>query len=223
MNNKEKIATLRLEGKTHKQILEITGLSRGTVSYYENQTKGKEKNRIQNAQRKFALVAIKQESGGQCSICGYDKCLAALDFHHVDDTIKIDSVRNLLIKKSKRLAVAEAAKCILLCANCHREFHDAKRPEKSTNIKSSNQTRNSFVLTLKYSMGGKCAHCGYSDCLAALDFHHENKDDKNGLVSSIIYKHGRKAAKEEAAKCILLCANCHREFHYLQDERIERS
>ncbi len=56
----------------------------------------------------------------QCSRCGYDKCLAALDFHHKVGTVKIGPVMELssLAKRKE-----EALKCDLVCANCHRELH----------------------------------------------------------------------------------------------------
>lgn len=65
--------------------------------------------------------------------------------------------------------------------------------------------------------GGKCEKCGYDKCIAALDFHHINPEEKDFSISnSNIYKN-IEALKQEVDKCILLCANCHREIHYLQD------
>lgn len=60
--------------------------------------------------------------------------------------------------------------------------------------------------------GGACVKCGYSKYIGALDFHHSNPDFKefqlsNGNITSLT------KAREEASKCILLCANCHREEH----------
>jgi hypothetical protein len=69
-----------------------------------------------------------QELGGKCIRCGYDEFVAALDFHHIQDD-KESTVANLLLAavgyKNARLeaALAEARKCILLCANCHRGLH----------------------------------------------------------------------------------------------------
>lgn len=60
--------------------------------------------------------------GGCCQICGYDKCIAALDFHHKDDDKEFglsSKGRTLNFEKMK----IEAQKCILVCANCHREIH----------------------------------------------------------------------------------------------------
>lgn len=62
--------------------------------------------------------------------------------------------------------------------------------------------------------GGKCQICGYDKCLAALDFHHKNKNEKDfnvGLYRSYLLDN----LKPELDKCDLLCANCHREIHYV--------
>lgn len=58
--------------------------------------------------------------GGKCSCCGYDKCIAALDFHHIDPTEKNERV-TFSLKWEK--VEQELKKCALLCANCHRELH----------------------------------------------------------------------------------------------------
>ena len=65
--------------------------------------------------------------------------------------------------------------------------------------------------------GGKCEICGYDKCIAALDFHHINPEEKDFAISnSNIYKN-IEALKQEVDKCMLVCANCHRELHYQQD------
>jgi 5-methylcytosine-specific restriction endonuclease McrA len=60
--------------------------------------------------------------GGKCERCGYDKCIAALEFHHIDPATKefglTGNTYSLVRQK------AEADKCMLLCANCHREIHN---------------------------------------------------------------------------------------------------
>jgi hypothetical protein len=59
--------------------------------------------------------------GGSCGICGYNKCDKSLDFHHIDEEEKEFNL-SARIKKWERL-VKEAKKCVMLCANCHREVH----------------------------------------------------------------------------------------------------
>lgn len=61
--------------------------------------------------------------------------------------------------------------------------------------------------------GGKCVRCGYSKCVAALDFHHENEKEKAFGISHKGHTISFERLKKEADKCVLLCANCHREEH----------
>jgi transposase len=60
------------------------------------------------------------EAGGECILCGYSKCPAALHFHHVDPQTKRFNVRSGNTQSLARLR-QEASKCVLLCSNCHAE------------------------------------------------------------------------------------------------------
>ena len=59
--------------------------------------------------------------GGKCVRCGYDKCSGALEFHHIDPSQKDFTISNDRAKLEE--SIEESKKCILLCANCHRELH----------------------------------------------------------------------------------------------------
>ncbi len=62
-------------------------------------------------------------------------------------------------------------------------------------------------------LGGKCSRCGYDQCEEALEFHHLDSSQKDFGISSQGYTRSWKRVEEELKKCILLCANCHREIH----------
>lgn len=66
---------------------------------------------------------------------------------------------------------------------------------------------------IKMAFGGKCKVCGYSRCLQCLSFHHRDPSIKEDKISSMINSRGKKAAFEEAKKCVLLCCRCHGELH----------
>ena len=71
--------------------------------------------------RNMKLQAIKM-LGGKCSICGYNKCIDALEFHHKDPKqkdFKIGAGNTISWKEYK----SEVEKCILVCSNCHKEIH----------------------------------------------------------------------------------------------------
>jgi hypothetical protein len=60
--------------------------------------------------------------GGKCCICGYCKCQDSFDLHHIDPSNKSFTISGFKIKNRKKI-YEEAKKCVMLCANCHREFH----------------------------------------------------------------------------------------------------
>lgn len=68
---------------------------------------------------KETLVA---EAGGKCALCGYMRHSAALQFHHVDPATKSFGLGVRGITRSIEKLRDEAAKCVLLCANCHAEL-----------------------------------------------------------------------------------------------------
>jgi transposase-like protein len=68
---------------------------------------------------KEMLVA---EAGGACALCGYRRHPAALQFHHLDPSTKSFGLGVRGITRSLEKLREEAAKCILLCANCHAEL-----------------------------------------------------------------------------------------------------
>jgi len=61
--------------------------------------------------------------------------------------------------------------------------------------------------------GGKCALCGYNKCIQALEFHHNSTTGKDFGISDKGYTRSWDRVKKEIDKCILVCANCHRELH----------
>jgi hypothetical protein len=77
-------------------------------------------------QTKSRQQALKREciryKGGKCQQCGYDKCQAALEFHHIDPSTKEFSLGKFKCSSLEKVR-EELGKCVLLCANCHREAH----------------------------------------------------------------------------------------------------
>lgn len=86
------------------------------ASYYRRWETNKHMQRIQK--RDWKQDTIKALGiPAACQRCGYDKCIAALDFHHINPAEKDAPPRSL----------KEALKCQLICANCHREEHYKNR------------------------------------------------------------------------------------------------
>lgn len=63
-----------------------------------------------------------EEAGGACSLCGYDRWVGALQFHHIEPASKDFHLAHRGHSRSLSRSRREMSKCILLCANCHAEI-----------------------------------------------------------------------------------------------------
>ena len=98
--------------------------------------------------------------GGKCSVCGYDKCNEALEFHHIEPTEKEFSFCNVMAKpQSWDKIVKEIRKCVCLCSNCHREIHYGitKIPEL---IERFNEKFADFYVEKRKDYYDACPVCG---------------------------------------------------------------
>lgn len=84
--------------------------------------------------------------GGKCIFCGYNKCDASLDFHHVDPKIK-EMQFSASLRYSWETIKQELDKCVLVCKNCHGEIHWGifKIPEDIEKVNYNNKVENSSV------------------------------------------------------------------------------
>lgn len=80
-----------------------------------------------NKRRKLNLLKKKQRMvdylGGRCVVCGYDKCLSALTFHHKnpkEKKLELGYIKDNNWERVKK----ELDKCDLVCFNCHMEIHN---------------------------------------------------------------------------------------------------
>lgn len=77
---------------------------------------------VMRTQRRKKMLAV-ERFGGKCQRCGYDRCIDALEFHHVDESTKEIEPSYAIMRWSWDRAVKELEKCVLICSNCHREVH----------------------------------------------------------------------------------------------------
>lgn len=75
---------------------------------------------VARRRRKVKKILV-SDAGGRCAVCGYDRCVSALEFHHVVPEDKRFSLSHRGVARSLEKARAEASKCVLLCGNCHSE------------------------------------------------------------------------------------------------------
>lgn len=71
--------------------------------------------------RRRVKAILVSEAGGRCVLCGYDRCVSALQFHHRDPAEKRFGLAGRGVTLSIETLRGEARKCVLLCANCHAE------------------------------------------------------------------------------------------------------
>lgn len=75
--------------------------------------------------RKNTKLKVLACMGKKCQICGYDKCTNALELHHIDPNEKDFGLGAIMATPvAWEKIVTEMKKCVVLCANCHRELHD---------------------------------------------------------------------------------------------------
>lgn len=76
---------------------------------------------VAKRRRKIKQLAIEYK-GGKCQICKYNKCVGALELHHVNKSEKRFGIGDKGYTRSWKVVQQELDKCVLLCANCHREI-----------------------------------------------------------------------------------------------------
>ena len=91
------------------------------------------------------------------------------------------------------------------CKTCHTDF-----------MKEVYENKKKTVSEIKKNL--KCAKCG-EEREYCLDFHHIDPNEKENTIARMTSNNYRlDAVLNEIKKCIVLCSNCHREFHYFQEQ-----
>lgn len=94
---------------------------------YAANYKKENKDRINAIQRAFyqrnlaAINAYKSARG--CEECGYNENPVALQFHHRDPSQKSFTIGQKMNRMGADKLLAEAEKCRVMCANCHKIHH----------------------------------------------------------------------------------------------------
>lgn len=117
----EQIKHLRSQGYSYKKIAAAIPCSRSTVNYHLTEgAKTKAVARLRN-RRHITNRRLKESHGCKCAVCGYNKCLEALEFDHINPKTK--QFKLSVVRDKWEKAEAEASNCLLLCCRCHRERH----------------------------------------------------------------------------------------------------
>jgi hypothetical protein len=118
---------------------------------------------VARSKRRKKEFAVSQ-FGGECQLCGYNKCLGALDFYHIDRNSKEINPVHTIYNWSWDRAKIELEKCILLCANCHRELHYTEKDVEFLNIPNEEIEKICICGKSFKTRIGKSIFCSYKCC-----------------------------------------------------------
>ena len=115
--------------KRNCQICKIEFNTKSSTRLYCYQCSPSSTRKVADARKHHKTILrrkMKEEGikllGSKCSVCSYDKCIDALEFHHKDPKekeFKLGSGNTISWEEYRE----EILKCILVCSNCHKEIH----------------------------------------------------------------------------------------------------
>jgi transposase-like protein len=210
----------RLEaGRSIESIARETGRSPSTIAYWVNKhglssrhaAKHAARGRIERERLK-ALV----EDGRSIRQIAAELGASAATVRHWLAKYGLETVLATRRRLARRASVDAADVDVMAFCHRHGETLFRRRAEGGWRcLKCRGEAvvarRRSVKLTLVTEAGGACVLCGYSRSMAALQFHHVDPATKEFHIAHRGVSRSLSAARTEARKCLLLCANCHAE------------
>jgi DNA invertase Pin-like site-specific DNA recombinase len=262
-NFKNKILSLRSEGKTYNEISELLNCSKSTISYhckklYNNNEINKKNTKLSNLKKlkkiphidfgeditddifkkviEYRINGNTYEEIIEKTKLSIDKIKKICRLNNIndgnyknknfssvyenftnDDIIEMqkyyDECKSLR-KVSKKFNIGRYQISKILIINKKEKISKEEYKEKRKNDIVNNviNWRKDKKRKLVEYKGGCCEKCGYDKCIDAFDFHHMDPNQKDFGISAKSYSFER--LKKEVDKCILVCKNCHAELHY---------
>jgi hypothetical protein len=160
---------------------------------------------IQRRRKVERHAAIDRLKSVPCADCGKRYDPYVMDFDHRDPSEKKREISHLLNKTSSPWPriVEEISKCDVVCVNCHRlrTWHPPRRLDK----------RRLLIISLK---NRPCTDCGGTFHYCQMDFDHV----RGSKVKEVSLLKSQRKIQDEAEKCDVVCANCHRKRSYLKQK-----
>jgi len=193
---------------------------RKTDPSFDNSVKLSSKIKRDRIWAKYSQPIMAFFSAG-CSTCGSNSSSAVhLDAHHLDTSQKKFLIAHIhMVRPSQEELQLELAKCIPLCANCHRELHAQQGDTYNKGTATSKtalqvaKARIRLAPIFESFRANGCQVCGYSK-KSGLSSHHY---DPNTKVFNPSQARSLRLSDEitcsELSKCVCLCENCHRKIH----------
>ena len=164
------------------------------------------------------LVLLRDVRRRPCADCGEPFEPHQMDFDHRDPELKsfqLTTGRAML--KSRADLLNEIRKCDVVCANCHRMRTRARHTQRDKTLSGRSRyigRKRTYwraqAELLDRLRDVPCVDCNRRFAPCAMDFDHIHPSTKNYVVTRMIGRAGTARILEEAAKCDIVCANCHR-------------
>ena len=164
------------------------------------------------------IELLRQLRARPCLDCRAKFAPHQMDFDHREGTVKRFRLTSggAMLRPTAAL-IEEAAKCDVVCANCHRirtQRRHAMRPLQTSGTSRHLERKRHYwrkqARALDDLRDRPCADCGGRFPPCAMDFDHRDPGAKLAAVTRLIGRAGMSRILEEAAKCDIVCANCHR-------------
>jgi hypothetical protein len=115
-----RLRPVRMQRCVRHGVTEFAQYSRGPARGYRWTCKRCVGEAVTRRKQKLKRILV-DEAGGCCAVCGYDRCIINLTFHHVDPSQKLFAM-SMAVGRSIAAFREEGKKCVLVCANCHGEI-----------------------------------------------------------------------------------------------------
>ena len=200
------------------------------VSYYRR-NRQREIDRVMKRQR-ATLEFLRELRHVPCKDCGGTFLPHQMDFDHRDPTTKSFGLTwSRAMLASRQRLLEEIAKCDIVCANCHagrtylqqadrwaRRRAEGKLIDTPRHISKRRRSipRRDFILGLR---DRPCADCTTQLPPYLMQFDHRNPGEKSFNVAES-WCRSEPTILGEAAKCDIVCPNCHRDRSFRRRQRL---
>lgn len=196
---KNEIIRLRREGLSYNEIQRLTGASKGNISYHCSKLEGNGVI-IKSLTDKANKAKIKHPERYNANVPEFDTRVREI----LTELISIGTYRTEL---------SDALNISVFELDAFMSYHNLHFGKPTLlGYERLKLRRKKIKLLAIMRLGGKCEKCGYHKSRKALDFHHKVPAEKEFSISHITNRRWSRV-RDEIDKCLLVCANCHRELH----------